>query len=70
MHPEKYANDEDSDKALLPFMTGKGIECYKSKDPLVKQYWGSGFAVPGTSELSKTDAYNIIRKYLTDNYYW
>ena len=70
MHPDKYTNAEDSDRMLYPFMTGTGKDCYKSKDPFIKQYWGSGFATPGNSELSKSDAVSLVKKYLTDNYYW
>ena len=70
MHPDKYTNAEDSQKVLYPFMTGTDRDCYKSEDELVKQYWRSGFATPGNSQLKKSDAYNVVKKYLTDNYYW
>lgn len=70
MHYDKYASAEDSQNPLYPFMTGTGRDCYKSEDDLVKQYWGSGFATPGNSRLAKSDASKLIKKYLTDNYYW
>lgn len=70
MHPEKYTSAQDSKIELFPFMTGEGRKCYTSKDPLIKNYWGSGFAIPGEKELSRSDAIDLIRKYLTDNYYW
>ena len=70
MHPEKYTSGKDSTNGLFPFMTGQGIKCYTSEDPLIKNYWGSGFAVPGEKELSPPDATKLIKKYLTDNYYW
>ena len=73
MHPDKYTSAKDSKKVLYPFMKGTGeggLDCYTSEDALIKQYWGSGYATPGNSQLSKRDAYKLIKKYLTDNYYW
>ena len=70
MYPEKYTSDLDSKKELFPFMTGQGRKCFTSEDPLVKTYWGSGFAIPGEKQLSPSDATKLIKKYLTDNYYW
>ena len=70
MYPDKYVDAKLGDGELYPFMTGKGRECYKSNDALIKDYWRSGFAVPGDKELQSADAIKLIRKYLTDNYYW
>ena len=73
MHPEKYTDAQESKRVLYPFMKGTGEksrDCYTSEDALIEQYWGSGFATPGNSQLSKSDAQRLIKKYLTDNYYW
>ena len=70
MHVDKYTSEKDSEMELFPFMTGKGRSVYRSKDSLVRNYWGSGFAIPGEKELPRSDAVDLIRKYLTDNYYW
>ena len=32
-------------------MTGRGRDCYSSKDDLVKSYWGAGYAIPGDKKL-------------------
>lgn len=55
-------------------MNGKGRECYKSTDELVKNYWGSGFAIPGDkkpdSAFAEEQVREKVKQYLTDAYYW
>ena len=52
-------------------MTGKGRDCYTSKDDLVKNYWGSGFATPGNKNTPDPVALkDKVKAYLTETYYW
>ena len=74
LYPQKWTNAEDSEIELFPFMTGKGRECYKSSDKLIKNYWSSGFSIPGGKEPQKSDdpaaLKDVVTKYLDRTYYW
>ena len=51
-------------------MTGRGRDCYASKDDLVKSYWGSGYAIPGDKKLDPPAVREKVKLYLTETYYW
>lgn len=51
-------------------MTGSGRECYISTDDIVKNYWGSGFAIPGDKKLDASVVREKVKEYLTNTYYW
>ena len=71
LYPDKYTNAKDSEVELYPFMTGDARTCFKSKDRLVKEYWGSGFSVPGDQPpKDKAAVKEVVKKYLNRTYYW
>ena len=55
-------------------MTGKDLECYKSSDDLIKNYWSSGFDMPGGKKPPTTEDPEVLKKrvaeYLDMTYYW
>lgn len=69
MYPKKYVSTEESEVELYPFMKGSGRDCYTSGDNLIRNYWGSGFAVPGDTELDSS-VREKVKEYLTNTYYW
>lgn len=58
-------------------MTGEERKCFNSDEPIVKNYWSSGFSIPGekqypgyTSDAGAAELQKLIAKYLTWTYYW
>ncbi len=66
---------EESEKELYPFMKSSDRTCFRSSDDLVKQYQGSGFAIPPNRQLSDGELEPAalkekLKEYLTNTYYW
>jgi hypothetical protein len=58
-------------RELIPFTKdAKTRKCYTSDDSTVKNYWTSGFAVPGTEAAKSGSVEKTVMQYLTDTYYW
>jgi hypothetical protein len=80
IYPEKYLDDRKASQDLAPFRREKDEKSkdkvlynfWKITDEWIKNYWSSGFAVPGATK-PKGDFKNIkaeLTKYLAETYLW
>jgi hypothetical protein len=65
----------ESQQELFPFMKSSDRTCFRSSDDLVKNYQGSGFAIPPDRQLSDKELEPAalkkkLKEYLTNTYYW
>ncbi|KAI9706216.1 MAG: hypothetical protein M1820_004977 [Bogoriella megaspora] len=73
IYPDKYLDDGLAGEDLVPFLHENGDGSFwKSTDKWIKNYWNSGFAIPGATE-PQADFKAIkaeLKKYLAETYLW
>lgn len=72
IYPDKYVDEQTARKDLVPFLNENGQGFWKSTDAWIKNYWNSGFAVPGAAQ-PQGDFQTIraeLKKYLAETYLW
>ena len=69
IYPDKYL---DGTQDLVPFLHESRKGHWKSSDAWIKDYWNSGFAVPGTTQPQGDlkDIRRQLTKYLVETYDW
>jgi hypothetical protein len=72
IYPDKYLNAQTTSEDLVPFLNENGKGFWKSTDNWIRNYWNSGFAVPGAKQ-PQGDFQAIraeLKKYLSETYLW
>lgn len=73
IYPDKWLDNATAREDLIPFLHEKDDGSFwKSTDNWIKNYWNSGFAVPGATQ-PKGDLKSIkteLKKYLAETYLW
>lgn len=71
-YPGKYLDDATARQDLVPFLHESGNGFWKGTDPWIKNYWNSGFAVPGAKQPQgdSSTLRKALTTYLNDTYRW